>query len=68
MFATSAYVLVLLAYHYVDNASYVQAFRQMSLPLGVFLGVFFLKEKITLPKMLGLFLIIAGLTAVALSK
>lgn len=66
IFATSAYVLVLLAMHFVTNVSYVQAFRQMSLPVGVFLGIFFLKEKVTLPKLLGLCFIMIGLIAVSM--
>ena len=63
--ATSAYILVLLAMHFVTNVSYVQAFRQMSLPLGAFLGIAFLKEKATSPKLAGLTLIVGGLIAVA---
>ena len=61
--ATSAYVLVLLAMHFVTNVSYVQAFRQMSLPLGAFLGIVFLKEKTSGPKLVGLALIVGGLVA-----
>ena len=67
-FAAAAYILVLLAMHMVENVSYIQAFRQMSLPVGVFLGIFFLKEKAGLPKITGLLLIVAGLAAAALWK
>ncbi len=67
-FAAAAYILVLLAMHMVENVSYIQAFRQMSLPVGVFMGVVFLKEKAGLPKIIGLLLIVAGLTAAALWK
>lgn len=68
IFAAMAYVLVLIAMHMVENVSYIQAFRQISLPVGVFLGVFFLKEKAGLPKMIGLILIVSGLAATALLK
>lgn len=68
IFAAMAYILVLIAMHLVTNVSYIQAFRQMSLPVGVFLGVFFLKEKAGLPKIIGLLLIVAGLAAAALWK
>ncbi|MBO5958816.1 MAG: hypothetical protein J6Q65_01710 [Lentisphaeria bacterium] len=68
IFAAIAYILVLIAMHMVENVSYIQAFRQMSLPVGVFLGVFFLKEKAGLPKIIGLILIVAGLAATALLK
>jgi len=64
--ATSAYILVLLAMHFVTNVSYVQAFRQMSLPAGAFLGIIILKEKASVPKFVGLALIVAGLVATAL--
>ena len=65
LFAAAAYVLVLLAMHWVTNVSYVQAFRQMSLPVGVFLGIVFLKEKTTAPKLAGLALIVTGLVLAA---
>ncbi len=45
----------------VTNVSYVQAFRQMSLPVGMLLGIIFLKEKCTLTKVVGITFIIGGL-------
>ncbi len=65
MIAAVAYILVLIAMHLVTNVSYIQAFRQMSLPVGVFMGIFFLKEKATAPKLIGLVLIVAGLILTA---
>lgn len=65
-FAALAYVLVLTAMGFVSNVSYVQAFRQLSLPLGMVLGVVVLKEKATPQKILALLLIMAGLLLVAL--
>ena len=64
--SSTAYGLILLAMHYVDNVSYIQAFRQISLPLGFFAGVLILKERATLPKTIGVGLIVAGLLLVAL--
>ena len=61
LFATSTYILVLLAMNYVDNVSYVQVFRQLGLIVGLFAGVLILKEKATLPKFVGVFLIVSGL-------
>ena len=64
--SSSAYGLILLAMHYVDNVSYIQAFRQISLPLGFFAGIVILKERATLPKTIGVIFIVAGLLLVAL--
>lgn len=66
VFSSSAYVLVLLAMAYVSNVCYIQAFRQISLPLGVLAGIFILKESHGLPKILGTALIVLGLLLVAL--
>ena len=59
--ASGTYVLVLLAMNYVSNVSYVQVFRQIGLLIGVAAGIIILKEKCTLPKLIGVFLIIIGL-------
>ena len=64
--SSCAYALILLAMGYVTNVSYLQAFRQMSLPVGFFAGLFILKEKGSMPKYVGMFLIFAGLVGVAL--
>ena len=61
VFAAFAYALVLLAMNHVSNVSFVQAFRQLSLPIGAFLGYLILKEKITRSRWIGLGLIMAGL-------
>ena len=50
---------------FVDNVSYIQAFRQLSIPLGAAAGIVLLHEKITKPKLAGLILIIIGLILVA---
>jgi len=64
--SSCAYALVLFAMAYVTNVSYIQAFRQMSLPLGFFAGMLILKEKGTVPKVLGMALILTGLLCVSL--
>lgn len=61
VFSAVAYGLVLVAMGYVSNVSYVQAFRQLSLPLGVFAGIVFLKESPAKPKLVGVAMIVTGL-------
>ncbi|SIQ66091.1 hypothetical protein SAMN05920897_11297 [Alkalispirochaeta americana] len=61
-----AYGLVLVAYGFARNVSYVVAFRQVSLPLGTLMGVVLLHERLTPPRLVGTVLIIAGLVLVSL--
>ena len=61
VFTASAYILVLLAMNRVSNVCYIQAFRQMSLPLGMLAGVFILKESCSVPKIIGIILVVGGL-------
>jgi drug/metabolite transporter (DMT)-like permease len=68
IFATSTYILVLLAMNYVNNVSYVQVFRQLGLLVGLFAGIFILKEKGTLPKYIGVALIVSGLIVSVISN
>jgi drug/metabolite transporter (DMT)-like permease len=63
---TGAYGLVLLAMAYVSNVSYVSAFRQMSLPIGVFLGMMVHREPRYIPRLAGLAGILAGLILISL--
>lgn len=63
---TGAYGLVLLAMAYVTNVSYVSAFRQVSLPIGVFLGMVVHREPRYLPRLIGLAIILAGLILLTL--
>ena len=55
------YVLVLMSMNFVSNVSYVQAFRQLGLPIGMLEGFFILREKCTAPKVVGVVLILGGL-------
>ena len=59
--SSGAYALILFAMQYVTNVSFIQAFRQLSLPLGFLAGVIFLHEKSSGTKITGLLLILAGL-------
>jgi uncharacterized membrane protein len=58
------YPLVLMAMAFAANVSYVVAFRQISIPLGVALGVYLLGEKRYAPKFWGAAIIFAGLVLV----
>ncbi len=64
--SSGAYALILFSMRFVSNVSYVQAFRQMSLPLGFLAGVVLLHEKSAVPKAVGLLLIVIGLLMVSL--
>ena len=64
--SSSAYGLILAAMAYVSNVSYIQAFRQMSLPLGFFAGILILKEPYSIPKSIGIAMIVLGLVMVSL--
>lgn len=66
IFAASAYILILLAMAHVTNVSYVQAFRQMSLPVSVLLGILILKEKVTVMKISAIAMILGGLLTIYL--
>ena len=61
IFASVTYVLVLLSMNYVTNVSYVQVFRQLGLIVGLLAGIIILKERGSLAKFVGVFLIISGL-------
>ena len=61
-----SYMLVLASMKYVSNISYVAGFRQLSIPLGVLLGILFLKEKMIFPRIVGCLIITVGLVMTAL--
>ena len=66
VFSSGAYVLILLSMNFVSNVSYIQAFRQLSLPIGVLAGILILKEPCSRPKIIGTALIVLGLAPGAL--
>lgn len=59
------YTIVLASMAFVRDVSYVVAFRQLSIPIGVLLGSAILKEKLYIPKIIGALLMFAGLVLVA---
>lgn len=63
---TCTYGLVLIAMALTDEVSYVVALRQLSIPVGVFMGVLWLKEPASSAKTLGTLVMLAGLMLVAL--
>lgn len=60
------YTLVLISMAYVDDISYVVAFRQLSIPIGALMGVFILREARTVPKLLGVIMVLTGAVLVAM--
>jgi uncharacterized membrane protein len=61
----ASYGLLLVAMGLVRDVSYVASFRQVSIPLGVMLGIVLLREPRYPPKMVGCLAITAGLILLA---
>lgn len=59
-----AYGIILVTYTMFESVSYIAAFRQMSIPLGVIAGILILKEKQNFGKIAGSLIIFAGLVLV----
>ncbi len=66
--STAAYTLVLLAMQFASNVSYVVAFRQVSILIGVTLGIVILNEKATRAKVASTILIFSGLLLTVLGQ
>ncbi len=60
------YALVLISMAFVKNVSYVVAFRQLSIPLGVCFGILILREPLYKPKLVGVGVMLIGLILVAI--
>ncbi len=60
------YGLVLVSMGYVTNISYVVAFRQLSIPIGLIFGILLLKERTCGPKITAVVLLFAGVVLVGL--
>lgn len=60
------YLIILVSFAFVDNVTYVVGFRQISIPLGVILGIIIFKEIAHIPKILGVITMFIGLTMVAI--
>ncbi|WP_333703881.1 multidrug transporter [Vibrio hepatarius] len=63
---STTYGLVLLAMTMTENVSYVVALRQLSIVIGMVLGVVFLFERLLLTRVVGSVMILLGLVLVAL--
>lgn len=60
------YSLVLVSMALVENVSYIVAFRQISIPITILLGIYMLKEPNSLPKIAGMVMTFAGVLMVSL--
>lgn len=60
----ATYGLVLASMAFVENVSYVVAFRQLSVPIGAAMGMAVLKEPRYTPKLVGIAVVSAGLVMV----
>ena len=60
------YGLLLIAMVFATNVGYIVVFRQISIPIGVLLSRFILKEKVTAVMMIGTFIILGGLLIVGI--
>lgn len=65
-FLMLTYLLVLTSMSLVDEVSYVVALRQLSIPIGVAIGFFWMKEHVSWPRIKGVLLMLVGLVLVAL--
>jgi drug/metabolite transporter (DMT)-like permease len=63
---TCTYGLVLIALALTDEVSYVVALRQLSIPVGVLMGVLWLSEPASRAKALGTLVMLVGLVLVVL--
>ncbi len=65
-FVMATYLLVLISMTMVEEVSFIVALRQLSIPIGVTIGALWLKEKLTLPRINGVCVMLVGLVLVAL--
>lgn len=63
---TSTYGLVLIAMAFSTDVSYVVALRQLSIPVGVLIGVVWLKERCSPLKLISVAVMLTGLVVVSL--
>ncbi|MBN3562860.1 hypothetical protein JYB63_11885 [Amphritea spongicola] len=66
LFIVGTYLLVLISMSMVTEVSYVVALRQLSIPIGVAIGVFWLKESVSITRMQGVSMMLIGLIFVSL--
>ena len=60
------YTLVLVSLAFVNDVSYVVAFRQLSIPIGVVAAAAILRERLTAPRLFGTLLMFAGVVLVGI--
>ena len=60
------YLLILYAFR-LGNVSYAVAVREFAVVIGAALGIIFLHEKLTMPKIIGICLIMAGLILIKMA-
>ena len=60
------YFLILCAMNFATNVSYINAFRQLSLPLGALIAIKTLSEKASRPKIIGLAVLTIALIVLAI--
>jgi drug/metabolite transporter (DMT)-like permease len=63
---SATYGLTLAALAFVNDVSYANAFRQLSIPLGALLGIMLANEPAYKPKLLGIAIMVTGLMFTAL--
>jgi len=66
LFLVGTYLIVLIGMSMVDEVSYVVALRQLSIPIGVAIGVLWLKEKMSAPRLQGVSIMLVGLLLVSM--
>lgn len=66
-FIALTYAVVLLALAFARDVSYVVAFRQASIPMGVAIGVLLFREPMPVPKFVGTAALLCGLVMIALA-
>ena len=62
----ATYAIILVSMSMAENVSYVVAFRQISIPIGVMLGIYLFKEPKSLPRIVGVIAMFTGATLVSL--
>ncbi len=60
------YGIILLAMTLSTNVSYVVGMRQLSIPIGALMGMFILKEPTSIPRLIGVGILFAGLVLLSL--
>lgn len=67
IFGYASYILVLASMAFVDDVTYVAAFRQLGVPLALLVGLVILREPLSAPKLVGGALCSVGLLLIAIS-